>query len=355
MKNEVVKAELLDNEISVIEQSHKSAILSVHENMQQLVSDCLSIEVYEDDKKSYDRAVELKRIVKSTHVAIEKKRKELKQPLIDYGKRLDKWVEEIYTPLVNAEKIVKNKMEIYEQKQETLKQQRKIEEEKKQAEEQLIEEKLKELNSILGKINSAKSKKELNDISTYLEDVVLSEFGKKSDEAGFILNQLRLTCSMASRLIKDEEEQIVETTKINSTPITSDLIDDLKNSINIADNAQIKNEITNKNSETNTNEITTSIDLTIEEKETVKEIIKDFEEKEKQVIKSNQASDEQCIEMIDKISNFAFNSVVSLIDDTTKVMIEDAQFINMIDYSENKNLIIIEVRKRIGVLLSKIK
>ena len=32
-------------------------------------------EIYEDDKQSYDQAVELKLIVKSTHVAIEKKRK----------------------------------------------------------------------------------------------------------------------------------------------------------------------------------------------------------------------------------------------------------------------------------------
>ena len=133
MKNELLKAEQLENEISVIEQSHKSAILSIHENMQQLVNDCLTIEVTEDDKQIYDRALELKRVVKATHVAIEKKRKELKQPLIDYGKRLDRWVEEIYNPLVNAEKIVKKKMEVYEAKQEQLKQERKIVEEQQQA------------------------------------------------------------------------------------------------------------------------------------------------------------------------------------------------------------------------------
>ena len=97
MKNEELNVVVMDNEISVIEENHHNAILSIHENMQQLVADCNDIEVVEDDKETYDRAVELKRVVKSTHVAIEKKRKELKQPLIDYGKRLDKWVEGIYS------------------------------------------------------------------------------------------------------------------------------------------------------------------------------------------------------------------------------------------------------------------
>jgi hypothetical protein len=90
MKNELSKVGQIESEISIIEESHKSEILAIHENMQQLVNDCLTIEVDEDDKQKYETALELKRVVKSTHVAIEKKRKELKQPLIDYGKRLDR-------------------------------------------------------------------------------------------------------------------------------------------------------------------------------------------------------------------------------------------------------------------------
>ena len=77
MNNEGEKVGQIESEISIIEQSHKSAILSIHENMQQLINDCLSINVSEDDKETYDRAVELKRVVKSTHVSIEKKRKVL--------------------------------------------------------------------------------------------------------------------------------------------------------------------------------------------------------------------------------------------------------------------------------------
>lgn len=225
--NELSKVDKIESEISIIEESHKSAILAVHENMNKLVNDCLSIVVDENDKKSYETAVELKRVVKATHVSIEKKRKELKQPLIDYGKRLDKWVEEIYNPLVNAEKIVKKKMEAYEAKQAKLKEERRIEEDKKQNEQLELENRLKDLNSTLEKINLAKTKEELKEIETYLESIVLSEFGEKSNEAGFILNQLKITCSMASRLMK-EVEPIVEAPKLETTPITDGLIDSLK-------------------------------------------------------------------------------------------------------------------------------
>lgn len=228
MKNEVLKAEVLNDEISVIEQNHHNAILSIHENMQQLVNDCVAIEVHEDDKNSYDNALELKRVVKATHVAIEKKRKELKQPLIDYGKRLDKWVEEIYQPLVNAEKIVKKKMEVYEAKQERLKQERKLADEKQKQEEVEMELRLKDLNGQLQKITTAKSKSEIEEIEKYLDGIDLNDFGVKSAEAGFILNQLKLTCSMAYRAMKDEEEIPVEPSNLETTPITDDLVEDIK-------------------------------------------------------------------------------------------------------------------------------
>ena len=75
MNNELLKIEKIENEISIIEESHKSAILLINENMQQLINDCISIDIVENDKQSYDRAVELKRVVKATHIAVEKKEK----------------------------------------------------------------------------------------------------------------------------------------------------------------------------------------------------------------------------------------------------------------------------------------
>jgi len=343
MSNELEKVELLESEISIIEQSHKSAILSIHENMQQLINDCLSINVSEDDKETYDRAVELKRIVKSTHVSIEKKRKEVKQPLIDYGKRLDKWVEEIYTPLVNAEKIVKSKMEVYESKQEKLKQERKIIEDQQQKEELELEIRLKSLNNQLEKINSAKNKAELKEIEVYLDSILISDFGSKSNEAGFILNQLKLTCSMASRLMKDEEVKPVEAPKTETVPIKDDFLNEIKEmSTEPIKVAKVSDSIKQEQ---------------VSEKEQVV-LMKDdngiFEEKSfSNIQESIKASDDDVINMVDIISKKILHDVVSLIDDRSKLFLNNAKAFDNLDFSEYQDLINVEVKKRIGILLSK--
>ena len=337
MQNELLKVVEIESEISIIEQSHHSQILSIHENMQQLINDCLSIEVSEDDKQTYDRAVELKRVVKSTHVSIEKKRKELKQPLIDYGKRLDRWVEEIYTPLVNAEKIVKKKMEVYEARQEKLKQERKLIEDAKQKEELELDIRLKNLNTQLERINSAKSKSELKEIEVYLDGIVISEFGSKSNEAGFILNQLKLTCSMASRLMKDEEIP-VEAPKMETTPITDDFLNDLKvmpnepvKKVVIENEPQETQEVLIKNEEGIFEEIQLPINETIRTK----------------------ATDEDVLNIIDHISIDTLPFVNNLIVERTKSLIDNSEAFNNLDFSEHTELIYSEVRKRIGILIIK--
>jgi hypothetical protein len=309
--------------------------------MQQLINDCLSINVSEDDKETYDRAVELKRVVKSTHVSIEKKRKEVKQPLIDYGKKLDKWVEEIYTPLVNAEKIVKKKMEVYEAKQEKLKQERKVIEDKKQQEELELEVRLKNLNTQLEKINSAKNKAELKEIEIYLDSIVISDFGAKSNEAGFILNQLKLTCSMASRLMKDEEEQIpVEAPKMETTPITDNFLNELK---------EMKNEPVKKVVIENKIQETEEIIVNNEEEVIEQFSIPAFDNLDNSV----KASDEDVIKIIDSISSNVLSDVVSIIDDRTKLYVSNAEAFENLDFSEYQELIYSEVKKRVGILLTK--
>jgi len=349
MSNEVEKVGKVESEISIIEQSHKSAILSIHENMQQLINDCLSINVSEDDKETYDKAVELKRVVKATHVSIEKKRKEVKQPLIDYGKKLDRWVEEIYTPLVNAEKIVKKKMEVYEAKQEKLKQERKLVEEKQQQEELELENRLKNLNTQLEKINSAKNKAELKEIEIYLDGIVISEFGAKSGEAGFILNQLKLTCSMASRLIKDEEEKPVEAPKLESTPITDVFLNDLKEMSNEpVKKVVIENEVDNSISENKSEEVQ---EVLIKNEEGI------FEEisipVSKPAIESIKATDDDVIVILDNVSIDVMKDVISLIDDRTKSFLTNTEAFENLDFSEYKELIYSEVKKRVGILLNK--
>jgi hypothetical protein len=337
MKNELLKVVEIESEISIIEESHHSEILSINENMQQLINDCLSIEVSEDDKQTYDRAVELKRVVKSTHVSIEKKRKELKQPLIDYGKRLDRWVEEIYTPLVNAEKIVKKKMEVYEAKQEKLKQERKSIEDAKQKEELELDIRLKNLNTQLERINSAKTKSELKEIEIYLDGIVISEFGSKSNEAGFILNQLKLTCSMVSRLMKDEEIP-VEAPKMETTPITDDFFNGLKvipnepvKKVVIENEPQETQEVLIKNDEGIFEEIQLPINETI----------------------TTKATDEDVLNIIDHISIDTLPFVNNLIVERTKSLIDNSEAFNNLDFSEHTELIYSEVKKRLGILLIK--
>jgi len=201
MKNEV---NVMENDLSVIEQNHRNEILAIHENMQELLQKCQDIQVFEDDKASYDNAVELKRLVKSVHVAIDKKRKELKQPVIDYGKKLDAFVKEIYEPLVEAEKLVKSKMAGYEARLEEIKEERKKQEEAEKEHEIMLENKIREINNLLGEINSASSKQELIAIENKLDAIDINSFGKKSADVGFIVNQMKLTCSMAMRSFKEE-------------------------------------------------------------------------------------------------------------------------------------------------------
>jgi hypothetical protein len=346
MKNEVANLDPMENEISIIEQNHKNSILSIHENMEELVLRCNDIVVTAEDKERYDDAVELKRLVKSVHVGIEKKRKELKQPLIDYGKRLDKWVEQIYTPLVQAEKIVKSKMEVYEARQEQIKQERKLIEEQEQKEQEQLDIKLQSLNSILGKINSAKSKSELKEIEQYLDGIILSDFGKKSNEAGFILNQLKLTCSMAFRLMKDEEEKPVEAPKMETMPITDDFLNELKEMPNepikkvlIEDEKQNTQEVLMKNEEGIFEEVSMPIN------EPLKEYAYQF--------LKNKASDEDVMSMLDKVSADVMKDVISLIDERTNSFLSNAEAFQNLDFSEHENLIYSEVKKRVGILLIK--
>jgi hypothetical protein len=205
MKNEV---NVMENDLSVIEQNHRNQILAMHENMQELIQKCQDIQVFDDDKASYDNAVELKRLVKNVHVSIDKKRKELKQPVIDYGKKLDAFVKEIYEPLVEAEKLVKFKMAGYEARLEEIKEERKKQEELEKEHEIMLENKIREINNLLAEINSATSKQELIAIENILDAIDINSFGKKSADVGFIVNQMKLTCSMAMRTFKDEVETV---------------------------------------------------------------------------------------------------------------------------------------------------
>ena len=353
--------EPMENQLSVIEESHKISIMSVHENVEKLINDCNEITVIEDDKKSYDKAVELKRIVKQTHVSIEKKRKDLKQPLIDYGKRLDDFVKTIYEPLKKAELTVKSKMEAYELKQEKLKAERKEIEAEIQRKNDIIDSNLRILNGQLEKINLAKNKTELDGIIVYLDSIDLKEFGDRSAEAGFILNQLKMTCTMASRLMVEvKEEKIVEVDKstlgepipltipeliINEKPIQSfdweEPIFDGKNPLYeeplVADKKPISDgfidELNQMSAET--------IEKPLEEPIVVGEKALNVK-----------ASDEDVINLIHDVSLDVLQDVLSLIVERSNSVINNSESFKNLDFSEYKELIYSESIKRVAVLIN---
>jgi hypothetical protein len=203
---------------------------------------------------------------------------------------------------------------------------------------------LKNLNNQLERINSAKNKAELKEIEIYLDGIVISEFGSKSAEAGFILNQLKLTCSMASRLMKDEEEKPVEAPKMETTPITDDFLNELKET----SNEPVKKVVIE--------EPVVVDEKTLEIKEPVVVDEKTLETPVQENAISTEmikASDDDVIAMLDNVSTNVINDVISLIDERTKSLLNNAEAFYNLDFSEHKELIYSEVRKRVGILLNK--
>ena len=79
-----------------------------------------------------------------------------------------------------------------------------------------------------------------------------------------------------------------------------------------------------------------------------------FEEKSfSNIQESIKASDDDVISIVDYISMQILNDVISLIDDRSKSFLNNAKAFDNLDFSEYQDLINVEVKKRIGVLLSK--
>ena len=197
--------------LSTVEENNKEVISFIHKNMEGLVRQANELAIDINSKESYDNAIELKRVIKATHITVEKRRKELKAPFVEAGKKLDDFVKTIYTPLREAEQVVKDKCSIYEAEQLRLKEEERNKEEQLQKMVDGLTERLRDLNGFLEKINNAQTKGEVIEIEAFLEGVDLKSFGDKSSDAGFIITQLKMTCNMAKRLLPDtppvEEEE----------------------------------------------------------------------------------------------------------------------------------------------------
>lgn len=195
--------------IQTFEENSKNDLLSIHENIRGLIERSELIQIELDDTESYNNAVNLKRVIKETHVKIEKRRKELKAPLLDAGKRLDEFAKSIYDPLKQAEESLKFKMIPYETEQERIKEEKRLAKEQEEAEKEKLNAKLMELNSTLQSINLCKTKKDVEQIENTLNAIDLKQYGERSDEAGFIISNLKMTCSMFKKSLPDDVQEVL--------------------------------------------------------------------------------------------------------------------------------------------------
>jgi hypothetical protein len=132
----------------------------------------------------------------------------------------------------------------------------------------------------------------------------------------------------------------VEAPKLESTPITDDFLNDLKEMSNepikkvvIENESQDTQEVLIKNEEGIFEEV--SIPLSVPANEPIK------------------ASDDDVISMLDNVSANVINDVISLIDERTKSFLNNAEAFQNLDFSEHRELIYSEVKKRVGILLNK--
>ena len=195
--------------IQTIEENSRASLLSIHENMNGLLERADLIQIEIDDVESYEDATNLKRIIKNTHIAIEKKRKELKAPIIDAGKKLDDFAKSIYEPLKDAEVVLKNKMLPYEENQQRIKEQERLEKEREEKLKEDLNNRLMQLNSTLQRINLCETKPQVCEIEEYLNSINPKDFGERSDEAGFIVTNLKTTCMMIKKSLPDEIKQVL--------------------------------------------------------------------------------------------------------------------------------------------------
>ena len=160
---------------------------------------------------------------------------------------------------------------------------------------------------------------------------------------------------MASRLMVDEESVPVQSPKIESTPITDDFLNELKEmpiepvkKVVIKDEVQDQQEVSIKNDEVifEENELVISENVFFE---TPNEI---FETPTTRQLEK--ASDDDVIEVLDFISSDVIKKVISLIDENTEMTLKESERYINLDFSEHKELILLEVKKRIGVLLKEL-
>lgn len=198
--------------------TQQGVLLAINSEFEALMSAVDNLpEVMVGDKDAYDKATELKRKVKATHVAIEKKRKELKAPILEMGKNLDTFAKGLSEPLKSSEKVIKERVSAYEQEIERIKAEkteikRQLEQQAEQHKKNLewIQENMQSLIEQIKSCNSLKGLNSLQDKLCTFYDIVgsfdLDDAGK--GKGIFAINQVREYCKMKGDVLKMQEQNL---------------------------------------------------------------------------------------------------------------------------------------------------
>ena len=197
----------------------QSELMAINQEFEKLIVEVEDLpEVMVGDKDAYELAMNLKRKVKATHVAIEKRRKELKAPILQMGKNLDTFAKSLSEPLKMGEKAIKDKVSAYEMEIERIKAEkseikRALEEKAEKQRENLdwIEENMRKLIEQMKSCDSYTEFLELDvKLSQYYE--IVGSLSQELDDAGkskgiFAINQLRDYEKMKGQLLKLQEDK----------------------------------------------------------------------------------------------------------------------------------------------------
>jgi len=202
--------------------TQQGVLLAINSEFEALLNAINELPIIEvGDKEGYDKALELKKEVKKTHVSIEKKRKELKAPILEMGKNLDTFAKSLSEPLKQGENDIKLKVSEYEQeiarKKAVELELKELAEKREQVHQENIEWVQKEMRYIINAMKSCNTLSELKELEVKENNfyMKLGSFDVSNDisEKGrsqvlFAISQVEDFKKMKKQILEIQEETI---------------------------------------------------------------------------------------------------------------------------------------------------
>ena len=204
--------------------TQQGVLLAINSEFEALLNAINELPIIEvGDKEGYDKALELKKEVKKTHVSIEKKRKELKAPILEMGKNLDTFAKSLSEPLKQGENDIKLKVSEYEQEIAREKavelELKELAEKREQVHQENIEWVQKEMRYIINAMKSCNTLSELKELEVKENNfyMKLGSFDVSNDisEKGrsqvlFAISQVEDFKKMKKQILEIQEETITK-------------------------------------------------------------------------------------------------------------------------------------------------